>query len=153
MQQENLPLHLRYEQEQYRRRYLYALIFKHGPYCYIGQTVNPKRRHGQHRNTWGKKKFSMHILNSIQGNKQEAEEFEYAWRYVAYKKGFNVYGLPPDIVVNPELRMNSDRLDLVRRLKWPRTARQGGRLIRFLIWLTAFVLAGLAFYIAPHLFQ
>lgn len=136
------------EKYRIRKRYLYVLIFKKSNRCYVGQSVNPKRRDRQHAQTWGKEKYTMFILNAIYGNYADAEEFEYAWRYKAYQKGIDVYGLP-GIIVKPQNRMTPERQAIAKKLKWPRYAKRGGKFKRFMF--QACILMGVVF--VAFLFQ
>lgn len=113
-----------------RRRYLYALMFEKSNRCYIGQSVSPKRRNAQHKKTWGRERFTMYVLGSIYGTYNDAEEYEYAWRYRAHLKNIDVYGMP-GVIINPTNRMSRERTDLSNRLKWPKKARRGGGRRRF----------------------
>lgn len=99
-----------------RIRYLYVLMFADQS-CYVGQTVSLKHREAQHRQTWNKK-FKMYKLCKMKGTYQEAEEYEYAWRYKAFQQGLLVHGAP-DYHVDPTRRLTDLRKWLSQRLTWP----------------------------------
>ncbi len=107
---------------------MYALLFENGC-CYIGQSTDLKRREHQHRHHsggWLGQPFTMVPLSTINGTKAQAEDHEYAWRYVAVRNGWRVYGKPPNIRVNTVLRMNSRRHAIARQCSWPAQQRGGG---------------------------
>lgn len=145
------------ERSRIRRRYLYALVFHENDRVYIGQSVSPSRRDSQHKTTWGRQRFSMHVLGSITGTYQQAEDMEYAWRQCAHERGFEIYGLK-GILVNPASRMTPERLALAARLRWPSSARRQGRIRRAImkagLFMLAWVaLAGIGWYFMPDSFR
>lgn len=87
-----------------RKRYLYALFFKHGA-CYIGQSVNPTKRLIQHHSSKGlwNCEFEMVVLHEIHGTKTDGEHYEQAYRLKAKRKGYRIYGLP-HVYVDPRKR-------------------------------------------------
>jgi hypothetical protein len=117
------------ERARVRTRYLYALVFHDGDRVYVGQSVEPRRRNTQHRQMWGREKYTMHVLSKITGTYADAEEMEYAWRKCAKDSGFEVYGMK-GVVVNPDLRMTPARAAAAARLRWPASARRKGRIRR-----------------------
>ncbi len=111
-------------QEKYRdrKRYIYALLFDNGC-CYIGQSVNPQTRHQghmSHQGGWGGQSFSMVVLGEMHGTRAEAEDWEYAYRYKAHKAGWDIYGLPPNIIVSATKRMTFKRYAIAAKLRWPK---------------------------------
>lgn len=103
------------EQERRRIRHLYVLNFRSG-HVYIGQTVDPRRRRAQHRKLW-RQPFAMTVVGRVAGNYTDAENHEYAWRYLAQQHGFKIYG-SPGVVVNPLRRMTPERYAIAKRLNW-----------------------------------
>lgn len=110
------------QQQRTRQRHIYALLFANSC-CYVGQSVNLSRRLRQHRHKpggWGNQKFTMIKLGCVNGTYAQAEEHEFAWRLCAQKNGWTIYGLPPNIVVNPQLKATRNRLALAQRCVWPK---------------------------------
>jgi len=100
-----------------RKRYLDALLFN-GKRCHVGQTVNLDRRWSEHRKAWGEP-FKINVLASTYGTYSDAENHEYAWRYVAQeKRGYMILGAP-GIIVNARCRMDEARYKLARKYRWP----------------------------------
>lgn len=99
-----------------RERHLYALIFS-GRRCYVGQTVDTRRRWNQHRALW-RQPFTPVVLASLVGTHADAEEHEYAWRIAAHQRGWRVYG-KPGVFVNPMRRAHGRRWALARACRWP----------------------------------
>ncbi len=117
------------EKRQHRIRHIYALLFPNNC-CYIGQSVNLNRRLAQHRHRngkWGRQTFYMVRLDKIKGTYADAEDLECAWRCCAQRQGWSIYGLPPNIVVDPARRLNRKRSQLLRQCVWPRKYRTVGR--------------------------
>ena len=71
-----------------RRRYLYALRFG-WRHCYIGQTIDPPRRFAEHRRAWPRH-FRPLILGSVIGSRADAEHYEEAYRYLAWRRGWSI---------------------------------------------------------------
>lgn len=114
------------EKRQRRTRYIYALLFSNNC-CYIGQSVDLSRRLAQHKHRngkWGRQKFYMVRLDKIKGTYADAEDLECAWRCCAQRQGWTIYGLPPNIVVDPSRKLNSRRSGLLRKCVWPRKHRR-----------------------------
>jgi len=109
------------EKYHQRDRHLYALIFHRSNAVYIGQTVSLARRHGEHRAIGGgwPSKFEFLHLSMIHGTKEEAEDHERAWRYVAASQGHRIYAKPPGIVVNCRRNQTRQSLQLAKHLRWP----------------------------------
>lgn len=110
-----------------RTRYLYALRFAQGP-VYVGQTVDLKARERQHRSPkggWMGQPFTFEPLGSMVGTQAQAEDWEHAWRYVAARAGYVVWGLPPGIRVQPGRQMSPERHRIARGLRWPGAGTQG----------------------------
>lgn len=106
-----------------RPRTLYALLFNNGA-CYIGQSIDAQARLTQHhspRGGWCGANFKMIVLGTVNGTQLEGEDYEYAWRYKAFKAGWVVYGKPPNVVINPTRRMNLKRRAVALTLRWPTT--------------------------------
>ena len=121
-----------------RQRTIYALLFTNGA-CYIGQSVDAQERLTQHRSPrggWCGASFKMIELGMVNGTQLEGEDYEYAWRYKAFKAGWVVYGKPPNVVINPTRRMNLKRRFLALKLRWP---KDYGRSMRIWPWVAAFV--------------
>lgn len=113
------------EKRQHRIRYIYALLFSNNC-CYIGQSVNLNRRLAQHKHRngkWGRQKFYMVRLDKIKGTYTAAEDLECAWRCCAQRQGWTIYGLPPNIVVDPSRKLNRRRSQLLQTCVWPRKHR------------------------------
>ncbi len=122
-------------QEKYsdRKRYIYALLFDNGC-CYIGQSVNPKTRNQGHKNVtggWGGQPFTMVVLGEMHGTRADAEDWEYAYRYKAHKAGWDIYGLPPNIIVSATKRMTFKRYAIAAKLRWPRQHNKNRLIDRF----------------------
>lgn len=103
-----------------RQRHIYALVFS-GNRVYIGQSVDIKRRSGQHNAYAGgwHEQFEMIHLSTMYGTHFEAEDHEYAWRYKAGCSGFRVYG-KPGLFINPRRRMTWKRKWIAwTAKKWP----------------------------------
>lgn len=103
------------QQDQARPRFIYVLGFADGS-CYVGQTVRPKMRHAEHQDLW-KRPFTMTVVDRIQGTYKDAEDLEFAWRYIAQQQGHPVYG-QPGVLVQPSRRMDDRRLAMARQVKW-----------------------------------
>lgn len=124
------------ERDLVRDRYIYALLF-FNDCCYIGQSVDTNRRLREHilKSGWDKK-FVMLKLDKVKGTYYDAEDYEYAWRACAQKNGWKIYGLPPDVIVDPSRRMNAKRNKILSKLIWPKIATLRKRKIRkFFSWL------------------
>lgn len=107
-----------------RPRYLYALLFQNGC-CYVGQSVDPGQRLGQHRRVsggWAGQPFRMIELGVVLGTQADAERHEFAWRYSAFKAGWRIYG-KPGILVDPRRRLTLGQRMLSWSLKWPKAHR------------------------------
>lgn len=104
-----------------RKRMIYALFFSHPDGCYIGQSVDPKRRARQHALPSGQwnKPFTMAVLTSGEWTKEEAELMERAYRLKAVRKGWRVYGLP-HVFINPQKRATLQERWTSLFLPWPK---------------------------------
>jgi hypothetical protein len=110
-----------------RTRHLYALLFESGR-AYIGQTVDMRRRNAEHAKAWASP-FNMVHLGDCQGTYADAEDHEYAWRYVGGQAGWTILARDRQnntFVVNPENRMTPDRCRIAARCRWPRQHRRTG---------------------------
>ena len=110
-----------------RCRHLYALLWKSGR-CYIGQSVDLRRRHSEHSKAWGEP-FSMVHLGDCEGTYADAEEHEYAWRYVGQSAGWTIVARDRQnntFTVNAHNRMTPDRYKLAARCRWPKAHRRNG---------------------------
>jgi predicted GIY-YIG superfamily endonuclease len=96
-----------------RTRHFYALLFADRS-CYVGQTIALKRRWAEHRRVWTAP-FVPIELETMERTQADAEEHEYAWRFVAERRGFKVLG-KPGVVVRARRRMTPARLSLARAL-------------------------------------
>lgn len=131
-------------QKYHRRpRHLYALLFADHR-CYVGQTIELKRRWAEHRRAWSEPFMPIH-LETTEGTQADAEEHEYAWRYVAEQRGFKVLG-KPGVVVRVRRRMTSARYALASGRRWPREA--GGKMWNGWWWLLAIGIAVVAMWVA-----
>lgn len=129
-----------------RERTLYALIWKSGR-AYIGQTIEPHRRALEHRRTW-REPFDFVRLGVMEGTQEQAEDHEYAWRWLAHHAGYQVVAKSrtgdPFIVSSPRQRMTEDRFAIAGGLRWPRAWRRRspwGWIWEWLAWQTG-ALAG-----------
>lgn len=113
-------LYKRDEKYHLRDRHLYALLFKNNA-VYIGQTVSLSRRQGEHQSVAGgwPSSFKFLHLSSMHGTKQEAEDHERAWRYVAASQGYRIYAKPPGIVVNCRRNQTKQSIQFAKTLRWP----------------------------------
>lgn len=107
-----------------RPRHLYALLFANR-HCYVGQSVDLKRRSREHKRDWPDD-FEMIHLGTMQGSQAQAEEYEYAWRWKAHKAGWRNYGKQSRtgsvfLIRDPRLRMEARHYGIARNLKWPVT--------------------------------
>lgn len=105
-----------------RKRYIYALVFKHDKSCYIGQSVNPKRRLQQHlgpKGGWNISYLDMIVLHEFQGTKEQGEHLEYAYRLKAHRRGWKIYGLP-HVYINPKKRATFAHFKTSLTLPWPK---------------------------------
>ncbi len=104
-----------------RERHIYALVFEDNR-VYIGQSVDIKRREGQHKawsGGWNTNKFRVVPLDTMTGTYAQAEEYEYAWRYKAMRAGFKVYG-KPGLIIDARRRMYWNRYMIAwKAKKWP----------------------------------
>ena len=108
-----------------RTRHLYALLFKSGR-AYIGQTVDLRRRHGEHGKSWTEP-FDMIHLGDCNGTLADAEESEYAWRFVGQQAGWTIVARDRannTFIVNANNRMTPDRYKTAAQCKWPRKHRR-----------------------------
>ena len=117
-----------------RPRHLYALLFANR-HCYVGQSVDLKRRSREHKRDWPDD-FEMIHLGTMQGSQAQAEEYEYAWRWKAHRAGWRNYGKDPKtgkvfVIRNPEWRMQPQHYHIAKGLKWP---QEGGKLSKW-IWV------------------
>ncbi|WP_447896623.1 GIY-YIG nuclease family protein [Stenotrophomonas acidaminiphila] len=119
------------ERHQGRTRHIYALIFK-DKHCYVGQTNDLERRKSEHMSERGgwREPFEMIHLDTMKGTREEAEDYEYAWRYTAQRKGWSVIGKPPKVVVNSSTHMTIQRHRIAKKKRWPRNTSDS------LIWNT-----------------
>lgn len=105
-----------------RQRFLYALLWNGGSRVYVGQTVDTVRREQQHRKAWSQP-FVFRVLGSMEGTQSQGEDWEYAWRLVAWRAGCEVVaktvGGTAFTVRNPRRRMNALRYQIATRCKWP----------------------------------
>ena len=114
-----------YRKYQPLPRTIYALAWKGQRKCYIGQSLDMKRRWGEHKRsgdweTLGE--FEVQSLGEYKVTELEACEWEYAWRICAHLNGWKVIGGVGDTgpyVVNPNKRTNSHRQNLTRYCRWP----------------------------------
>lgn len=102
-----------------RPRVLYALLFGNGC-CYIGQTVDPRKREAQHRSPAGgwRYAFSFVPLGTFHGTQAQAADHERAWRLAAVAHGWQVYAKPPAILCNPARQASFRHHWLSWRLRW-----------------------------------
>ncbi len=125
-----------------RRRYIYGLFFPHGA-VYIGQSVDPMKRTKAHLSPaggWGGAQFRMRVLYEFAGTESDGQHYEQAYRLVAVRKGFKVYGLP-HVYVDPYRRATIYQRGDALRLKWPKDEVTGSTMP----WLwTCFCIVGLA---------
>lgn len=119
-----------------RCRHLYALLWKSGR-CYVGQSVDLRRRSSEHAKAWGEP-FEMIHLGNCQGTYADVEEHEYAWRYSGGQAGWTIVARDREnhtFIVNPSNRMTPDRYRLAAACKWPRSHRRvGWRIPWWLHW-------------------
>lgn len=106
-----------------RPRHLYALLFDNR-YCYVGQSVDLKRRGREHERDWPEQ-FEMIHLGTMQGSQAQAEDYEYAWRWKAHRAGWRLYGKQARtgsvfVIGNPRSRMLPQHYRIADGLKWPR---------------------------------
>jgi hypothetical protein len=131
-----------------RQRYFYALLFDNG-HCYIGQSTDLKRREREHRRFW-LLDFRMLPLGSIEGTQADGEEHEYAWRYVASRQGWRVYGrnrAGETFLIDPRKRLTWKRRAIASRLRWPASERRGSPWRLGLVLIIALALGWLASWI------
>ncbi len=105
-----------------KTRSIYALIFK-GRVCYIGQSVNCRKRWQQHLSSGHWRSlgpFTPVLLGSYTGTRAQLEEWEYAWRIVAHRAGWRVVGgyNGHPYCVDPLRRATSHRLALAQQCQW-----------------------------------
>lgn len=119
-----------------RDRVLYALLFPNGC-CYIGQSVDPRKREAQHRSASGgwSMPFDLIVLGTCHGTQAEASDHEHAWRLAAVAHGWRVYALPPGVLCNParQASLQHHRLSKRFRKRWPRahSRRFVNRMLKF----------------------
>ena len=150
-----LNMIFRSEKKRSRTRHIYALLFANNC-CYVGQSVNLLRRKSQHshrRGNWNNQKFTMIELDRVKGAYADAEDLECAWRCCAQRNGWTIYGIPPNIVVDPTRKLNRKRSQLLQRCVWPkrhRTVRAGSAALK--IFMAVGVFLGVCAYMGwlPH---
>lgn len=112
-------------QRHHRRpRTIYALVFPLFGACYVGQSVDVEERAAQHRRPaggWDGASFELVELETVEATEAEAVELEYAWRLVAQRQGFVIYGTPR-VVVDPSRRATLSRRLKSWRRRWPKGA-------------------------------
>ena len=111
-----------------RRRYIYGLFFPTGA-VYIGQSVDPMRRTKEHLSPgggWHGAQFRMRVLHEFKGTESDGQHLEGAYRLIAVRKGFKVYGLP-HVFVNPFRRATIYQRAAALHLPWPKDERVGFR--------------------------
>jgi len=125
-------------------RHLYALVWE-DKICYIGQTVDLKRRAKEHQNddAWNCfGPFVMYELGVKQGTRLEIEEWEYAWRMKAQWKGYRIVGgsdIGGPYFVNPSKRSTASRIVKAHTCKWPIKQRSWWKIALFgLLIVSAF---------------
>ena len=138
--------HLGRSQRYHRRpRTIYALVFHGGQACYIGQSVDLDERVAQHRRPqggWAGAPFEVVTLEVADATEAEAVELEYAWRLVAHRKGYFIYG-KPGVVVDPRRRATLSRRFKSWVRRWPKDAPQASQ-PRVGLWVSlSLMLAGL----------
>lgn len=117
-----------------RERHVYALTFEGRPqHVYIGQSIDPKRRLAQHRQSgdWdGLGGITLTPLGVYSGTRMDVERWELIWRVRAQQCGWRVLGGSNDdgpYVVDPMRRATRQDIIAAKRCKWPfgsaRTAR------------------------------
>lgn len=125
----------RSEKQRKRPRHIYALIFANNC-CYIGQSVHLKRRLSQHQHRkggWDGQKFQMVRLQTVKDTYAGAENWEFAWRVCAQRKGWRIYGLPPNIVVDSQRKATRQQLSLANKCKWPTRFSSVGGIVQHLM--------------------
>lgn len=130
-----------------RPRTLYALLFNNGA-CYIGQSIDAQERLTQHRSPrggWCGASFKMIELGTVIGTQLECEDYEYAWRYKAYKAGWVVYGKPPNVVINPTRRLTLKRRAFALTLRWPSKYSRCARLWPWTVGILALTVLAILF--------
>jgi predicted GIY-YIG superfamily endonuclease len=128
-----------------RKRYLYALFFPNGC-AYIGQTVDPMAREKQHRapsGGWCDAPFEFVVLSSMDGTQAQAEEYEFAYRWKANRRGWALYGRPHVPIRRIRRHLTPSRWLLACGLPWPkgRTLNMFTRCLRLGSATTALALA------------
>lgn len=116
----------RSEKYHARPRHLYALVFQGA--VYIGQTVDLGKREAQHRSLsggWNGRRFDVVPLGVCNGTHAQAAAYERAWRLAARRLGWKVYGLPPDVVVDPRRQASWGDVWRSYSLRWPGETKRG----------------------------
>jgi predicted GIY-YIG superfamily endonuclease len=109
-----------------RKRFIYGLFFAHGA-VYIGQSVDPSRRHKEHlrpEGGWGGAQFRMRVLYEFTGTESDGQHYEQSYRLLAVRKGYKIYGLPL-VYVDPWRRATIMQRGDSLRLKWPQDESSG----------------------------
>ena len=109
-----------------RQRHVYALTFEGRPtHVYIGQSIDPKRRLAQHRQSgdWnGLGAITLTPLAVHSGTRMDVERWELIWRVRAQQRGWRVFGGSNDdgpYEVDPSRRASREDIALARRSHWP----------------------------------
>lgn len=102
-----------------RERAVYALIFA-DERCYIGQSIDPKRRFKQHgfpSSGWDES-FQPVILQTDYHNVWNANRLEFAWRWAAHLAGWRVYAKPGEFFDNLPIITWDDVKEVGEKLVW-----------------------------------
>lgn len=107
------------ENMEIRERTVYALIFA-DERCYIGQSIDTKRRFKQHSSRssgWGEH-FQPVILTICHDNVWNANRLEFAWRWAAHLAGWRVYAKPGEFFDNLATITWDDVKEVGEKLVW-----------------------------------
>lgn len=131
-----------------RDRHIYALIFDNGC-CYIGQSVDIKKRELAHRSKrggWGSLNFKVVHLATYHTTKFECENWEWAWRLSAQRQGWKIYG-KPHVLVNSYKRSTAKHRAMSYKCHFNKNKTKKKHVVVFVLFLlTLFLLYPSLFY-------